>query len=73
MGATTLALQATLELDSRDFEKIDAWPMEELQGRIWECLEVSLPVSLRRGQMTVRGTLRFVVPTPYELKQAREK
>ena len=73
MKSPSIKVDATLELDLTTSEEVDSWSIEELQGKMWECIELSLPVSLRRGEARVSGTLRFVAPTPYELKLARLK
>jgi len=71
MATTTkLEIRAILKIDSRGSEVISTWSAEELQGVIWEIKELSLPVSFRVGSTKLSGTLEFVQPTPYELKEA---
>ena len=73
MTAPKLEIQVTFEVDSCDVAKIQAWSIEELQGKIWEATEVQVPVTLQFGQTTVRGKVRFLAPTPFELKRAAKE
>jgi hypothetical protein len=66
-----LKVQATVELDPGDFAHIDGMDVEDLKHRMYEAIETTLPVKFKRGVKTVRGTIRFLSPTPYELKLAR--
>ena len=66
-----LTVQATLELDPGDFGHIDEMDAEQLKHRKYELIATTLPVSFKRGVKTVRGTVSFLSPTPYELKLAR--
>lgn len=70
MTITKLEIQAILTIDSQGSEAIGTWSIEELQGKIWEIKEKSLPVSFRLGRTKLSGTLTFVEPNPYELKKA---
>ena len=66
-----LQVQAELALDPADFAHIDEIDAEDLKHRMYELIEATVPVRLKRGAYTVRGTIRFVSPTPYQLKLAR--
>jgi hypothetical protein len=66
-----LQVRATIELDPADFAHIDEMEVEVLKHRMYEAIETTLPVKFTRGVKTVRGTIRFPSPTPYELKLAR--
>jgi len=68
-----LHIQATLELNAADFADIDQASLESLQNKRYEALETTLPVTLRRGRLPIRGTIRFRSPEPNELKLARLK
>lgn len=70
---TVLKVEAIIEIAADDEEKINAWRIEELNGKMWEHLEVVAPVSFRRGDVIIRGDVRFSQPTPIELKNAQMK
>ena len=60
-----------LEIDPRDFARIDAWSIDELRGIMFELMESTVKVTIRRGDTRIRGIVRFLTPTPTELKTAR--
>jgi hypothetical protein len=66
-----LHVKAELELDSPDFIHIDDMELEELRHIVFEITETVAPISIEVGTHKIRGTVRFVDPTPYELKVAR--
>ncbi|CAN7306697.1 hypothetical protein LJR084_007246 [Variovorax sp. LjRoot84] len=72
MKTTELDIRATLEIDSTDAEAIRGWPMAEVEGRIWQMVEMRVPVEFELGATRIRGTMRFLAPTPSELKAASD-
>lgn len=73
MQKVVLQIYATLELDSDDFKSVDGMELEELQHCVFEIQETVAPVSIVVGNRSIGGKVRFVTPTPYELKIARLK
>ncbi|MES2788987.1 MAG: hypothetical protein V4719_05145 [Planctomycetota bacterium] len=71
MQKVKLHVKAELELDSHDFIHIDDMELEELRHIIFEIMETVAPISIEVGVHKIRGTVRFVDSTPYELKVAR--
>ena len=72
MQKVVLQVHATLELDSGDFTSVDNMELDELRCCVFETMETVAPVSIAVGRKcSIRGTVRFVTPTPYELKVAR--
>lgn len=64
-------VKAELELDPHDLIHIDDVGLEELSHIIFEIMETVAPISIKVGVHRIHGTVRFVNPTPYELKVAR--
>ncbi len=61
-------VRATLEIDPRDESIIDEWDIERLRHLVFEICESTAEVTLSGG---IRATVRFITPTPFELKAAQ--
>jgi hypothetical protein len=74
MQKVVLQAHAMLELDSGDFTPIDGMELDELRSCVFEIVETVAPISIAVGRIrSIRGKVRFVAPTPYELKVAQLK
>lgn len=62
-----LAINATLVIDPRDAAVIAEWDIEQLRHLVFEICESTAVVVLPKGS---RGTVRFISPTPFDLKAA---
>ena len=68
-----LKIEAILELNADDFTHLDKVDVEKLEKIYFEIQETKQPVELKQGISKYRGHIRFITPTPYELKLARLK
>ena len=61
-------VRATLVIDPRDEGVIAAWDIEQLRYRVFDVCESSAALVLPEG---IRATVRFISPTPFDLKAAQ--
>jgi hypothetical protein len=73
MQKIVLQVLATLELNSGDFTSVDSMDLDKLSSCCFEIKDTIAPISIAVGNRSIRGEVRFVTPTPYELKVARLK
>jgi hypothetical protein len=60
---------ATLTIDPRDEGIVSAWDIEELRRSVYEITATTEEVYLMFGNTRVRAKIRFITPTPLELKE----
>ena len=72
MGESTqpieIPVHATLAIDPRDVGIIAAWDIEQLRHLVFDIRESSAEIMLGKG---IRAVVRFITPTPFDLKAAQ--
>lgn len=58
---------ATIEIHPEDESIVARWDVEALRKCVFEIMELSEPTTLPGG---IRATIRTIVPTPTEIKEA---